>query len=61
MERKPLEGIEALLFTLGAGTGYVLKAQDYSWWVVILAVVVSAFIMSKIVSYLRGMNSKLTN
>lgn len=59
MNRKPLEGIESLLFVLGVGTGYLLSMQEFSWWIVILAAVALGLAIGKLVDFLRSMNSKV--
>ncbi|QQS58888.1 hypothetical protein IPN35_04805 [Candidatus Peregrinibacteria bacterium] len=56
MKRKPLEGIESLLFVVGSVPGYFFATQNYAWWVVISTIVVLAVIMQKLVDFLRLMN-----
>lgn len=58
MKRKPLEGIEALLFALGAGCGYFLAVQGYAWWIVLISIFVLGMILAKLVDFLREMNKK---
>lgn len=58
MERKPLEGIESLLFVLGAGAGYALHALGYAWWIVAIAIVVLGIGMGAFVNILRKANKK---
>ena len=59
MNRKPLEGIESLVFVLGAGGGYVLKTQEYSVWIVLSVIMLLGFGMGKLVNILRRMNKRL--
>lgn len=61
MDRKPLEGIESLVFALGAAAGYVLKVQEYTWWVALLVIVVLSVVAGYVVSFLRKANKKLIN
>jgi len=60
MKKKSLEGIESLLFVLGAVVGYILSTQDYSWWIILLVVIALSVLMGKLVDYLRKMNEQLT-
>jgi high-affinity Fe2+/Pb2+ permease len=59
MKRKPLEGIESLLFVLGVGAGYVLQTQNFSWWIVVVVVMLLGYAMGELVNFLRRMNQKL--
>lgn len=58
MKNKALEGIESLLFALGAGLGYFLANQNYSWWIVLSSILVIGVIMEKLVGFLREINKK---
>ena len=58
MKKKTLEGIDSLLFALGAGAGYILKTQDYSWWAVLLIIVLISVVVGKLVEFLRIKNKK---
>ena len=58
MKRQPLERIDSLLFALGAGAGYVLKTQDYSWWAVLLIIVALSVVIGKLVEFLRIKNKR---
>lgn len=53
MKRKRLEGINQLLFTLGAALGYLLAVQNYAWWIVLAAVIVPSFLLAWLVEYLE--------
>lgn len=58
MQRKPLEGIDSLLFVLGAGFGCIIVMQNYSWWVILLAIIIAGIIVGKFVEFLREKNHK---
>ena len=59
MHRKPLEGIHSLLFFLGGLAGYALHAQAYTWWVVLIALVVLSVAAGSLVEFLNKMNKKV--
>lgn len=59
MKRKPLEGIESLLFALGALAGYLLNSQGYVWWVVLIIVIVLSLAVDRLVIFLRRINKKV--
>lgn len=56
--RKPLEGIEALMFVIGAGTGILLAKQGYSWWLVLIIIIILGLGLGKLVQFLKNKNRK---
>jgi len=57
-KRKPLEGIEALMFVLGAGLGLLLAKQSYPWWLILIIIVAVGMGFGKLVEFLRNKNIK---
>lgn len=57
-DRKPLEGIEELLFVLGAGLGLFLARQNYSWWLIAIIIVFVGIGLGRLVQFLRNKNIK---
>lgn len=55
MKRKPLEGVNALVFVLGALLVYFLR--EYAWWIVVIAVVLSALVVDQLIEFLREKNN----
>ena len=57
-KRKPLEGIEALMFVLGGGLGILLAKQNYPWWTIFIIIIVAGMILGNLAEYLRNKNIK---
>jgi hypothetical protein len=57
--RKPLEGIDALLFILGGVAAYVLTSMQAPALLTIVIMVVSALTFEKIVDFLKVKNIEL--
>ena len=53
MNKKSIEGINQLLFTLGALLGGFLVVKGVNIWVAVIAVLIVSFILDKIVKMIE--------